>query len=114
MELGLNQKAFVEALKSGRYAQTHCRLRRYDCYCATGVAIAIEGSADWLYDDDDYYIIGNDGRAYAGTLPPEYIELYAFRAKGREVQELNDDGSTFLEIAAAIEAAPERFFTESR
>lgn len=113
--LGLNQQALVDALKSGRFMQGYYRLRTDKCFCVLGVAAHITG-ADWeKYPIGDTWVLkDSDGNSRISSLPESYCNLYALKHFGQPLSSRNDSEMTFTQLAAEIEAAPEKFFTESR
>lgn len=109
--LNENAKKWVAALRSGRYRQTTGLLTRDGAYCCLGVACAIAEDAgldlpNW-HDD--------------GALPWEVRQWLGMKSQwgnflidgqllGTELTVLNDNGSTFAEIAEIIESEPEGLF----
>lgn len=107
-----NMRAWVAALRSGKYQQGRNTLRTVDGrFCCLGVACDISGLAQWT----DHEVRGflYDGRK--GVLPPRVAEwlgidtnpeLLPTHESGQTVpaSNLNDGfGYTFDEIADAIE-----------
>lgn len=119
-ELGPNQTAWLEALESGKYKQGIAGLRsEQDEYCCLGVGCEVAGIQGkqrpflkyWIYDEQ------------AAVAPRALIDYLGLRscvgsALASEVlnslTELNDDGKTFLEIAATIRADPSIYFKGPR
>lgn len=116
MELGQNQKLWIEALRSGKYKQTKTVLclktsHGDNAYCCLGVANEIFNLNAQI--DETLY----------GTRYQEVLGLFDSDGviKGDEDEleclsllEMNDsDGKTFVEIADFIEKNPELVFTHS-
>ena len=94
---------WLEALRSGAYNQTTSRLKRRDeqgamYYCCLGVLCDIVDPEGW---DDDLHHHGwcrmpsNKIREISG------LSEYVFEVE--ELSEMNDKGSSFLDIADVIE-----------
>lgn len=122
--------AWLEALRSGKYQQTHARLKKPDGYCCLGVLCDISGVGSWVPRDTCFeYEVGAHGGATA-DLPhevctfagldrlvpvvriPEYHALMKviperyreFASKGGvDLASLNDAGVSFADIADIIE-----------
>lgn len=114
----------VAALRSGKYTQTHARLKRTDGFCCLGVACDISGLGEWKnFRHGSYEYVTKDDHAKSDTsLPLAVQEYFGFTSsggyfgevnieqpKGRTGHDLfsliamNDDGMTFSEIADFIE-----------
>ena len=119
MELGINQKRWVAALRSGEYKQCRNTLCKIDkdgnrSYCCLGVANVLFNlnSAD-LHNlnntaHKEVFGLGNSigGTRYFGSI--KYKDnVYNCLAQA------NDSGLSFDDIANIIEANPELFFTHS-
>lgn len=116
-------KRLVTALRSGDYKQGHGRLRGGDgeSFCCLGVACDLiqgELGVTWSSSDRDglrYTFLGR-----VSKLPEKVRKLYGFtsyfgdyRKKDGELcslSDLNDNGSSFEEIANFIESEPEGLF----
>lgn len=124
-ELGPNQKRWIAALRSGRYAQGKRVLRktddRVDAHCCLGVGcriFRIRGSIIgpvWGYGKSEQDAIA----------PNELVEKLALHnakgwIKGRRLcwastlAGANDEGATFKEIADFCEKYPHSVFSEPR
>lgn len=103
-------KAWIEALRSGKYRQGHSRLRWQDRFCCLGVRCDLQDNTKW---DSDYRWDGN-----GGVLPDKIHKLdefahtdkniaLPFRSKNQQSRErlsnLNDAGFTFDQLADLIE-----------
>ena len=112
-------RAWIADLRSGEFRQTKGHLRRGDNgYCCMGVlanrvnpnAWELMGSADksgrWKFDDKSLYAIPayllKDVSMFGGIFDL-YIHPYAKITWEAYLVELNDNGSTFGEIADVIE-----------
>lgn len=100
------QRRWIEALKSGEYKQGKDQLCTGDAYCCLGVATH-------LHNPDHLMLEGDEGH-----LPNDITGLHLFGAAGRIIEgshnfltNLNDDGVTFLEIAAIMEKTPWKVFS---
>jgi hypothetical protein len=94
---------WVEALRSGRYAQGTGALRKQEAFCCLGVLCDVTDRANWEAHPSGIYqqiVHGGD------SLLPEHVAL----ASGvpHEAQwalaNMNDMGRSFAEIADYIEA----------
>jgi hypothetical protein len=108
--------ALVEALESGEYEQAQNSLRDGGKFCCLGVACDIaakDGIGEWelLSASGNYRF--SDGTDYSSAfMPSGVVEYYDVGGSFRDIIELapgsdsamsmNDNGSTFTEIAAAI------------
>jgi len=111
-KLGKLQKAWIKALKSGKYEQTTGCLKDEEGYCCLGVCEMLEGKLT-----KKGYI---NGTTNTGRLSISTLKKYGFRDREGKIGEnewltsLNDDkGWTFKEIAEFIEKNPEAVFTKS-
>lgn len=119
MELGQNQKLWIEALRSGSYLQ--CKDELYhdgdNSYCCLGVANTM------------FNLNAQDNETLDGT---NYKEVLGLRDACGEIHyddyddedeqdvseclsliEMNDCGKSFIDIADFIEANPQLVFTHS-
>lgn len=111
MELGPNQKRWIEMLRSGEYEQISEQLTDGRGYCCLGVAcLAVEvtpgNEATLIYYPSvvqSLGLIGNSG-CPADVCDEDYEALV----------DLNDNGMTFSEIADLLEAKPQMYFRESK
>lgn len=119
-------KAWVEALRSGEFAQERQMLRSNNGYCCLGVLCELHrkatGLGHWENTGGDWHYIthdtdGKDVHAESVELPIEVrdwagVISYSgeFWDKGwgraRNLARINDDGSSFAEIADIIESDP--------
>lgn len=108
------KKRWVEALRSGRYCQTKNWLRDSAGYCCLGVLTDLfleEKGDDWtkptapgslmLYED--FTDLTTEVQEWAGLSSHLPAVIVAEGVTARELALWNDEGGTFLEIAAAIE-----------
>ena len=104
------KKKWVAALRSGEYKQAKKQLRYDGSFCCLGVLCEISGLTAW----------GNDSYMDCMSMPPD--QVYEFAGVPRDsvgclkfpkvvidnelkaLDEHNDDGKTFAQIADAIEA----------
>lgn len=118
MELGPNQKRWINELKSGNYNQCFGRLFRwtedlYPSFCCLGVAKVVLNltEADPYDLTNSYRNLGL--RDADGTLHCSYISKSG--SIFRSLTALNDtSGMSFKEIAEYIEANPKNVFAESK
>lgn len=111
-----NAKKWVEALRSGKYEQGKMALRHENRFCCLGVACEVfieNGGAIKIAIDPD------GDATYAGLacrLPKEVSDWIGIKSPlGRfeekaSLSSLNDNGSTFFEIADIIESEPKGLF----
>ena len=121
-------KAWVTALRSGEYPQALGRLRSDDAYCCLGVACELfrqmYGEGEWEDDTDigaSHFSIGI--AIEEGILPDRVRDAlgladseggYYDNGDGiSSLIKLNDDGTTFAEIAGIIESEPRWLFVEA-
>ncbi len=101
MKNELKQK-WLEALRSGKYAQGVGFLRSGDNFCCLGVLCDISGK-QWIGDEDGQYstadapeewsLLNHDTQAEFGLAEDQMFAL----------TQMNDRGKTFTEIADHIE-----------
>ncbi len=99
---------WLEALRSGKYAQVKKTLRRGDGFCCLGVLCDISGKADW-----EKVKRSKDKKSYLGQKGelPEEVRKWAglddsnpyIYGVSSSLTNLNDKGKTFEEIADIIE-----------
>lgn len=108
---------WVAALRSGEYKQGKCALRRGDRYCCLGVLCDLQDNKGWSPP-----LAGRERFAFGASvgLPPSFVKEWAGFVAGEygiplipkveiggvtlDVDEHNDNGRTFAEIADAIES----------
>lgn len=104
------KEKWLSALRSGDYQQTQLKLHTDDGFCCLGVLCDLYGkehNVEWnLVEDEDHnYYMFQDKKA---CLPPSVVEWAGVESRNPVIcetplAELNDDGSTFNEIADLIE-----------
>lgn len=99
------KKAWVEALRSGKYEQGEDYLKKDNCYCCLGVLCEINHKLD-----EDGYIIGGSNKYLNDELEKEFNIGHDGYFKGFEIDgiscltEMNDSRKyTFEQIAEVIE-----------
>jgi hypothetical protein len=105
------QKAWLEALSSGKFQQTKGSLKHHNTnsFCCLGVACEISNMGVF-HASGYYYLIGSDG-IHGRSLLPEKIEKRLGLLNYKYLAGLNDtQGKTFDEIADYIESNPSEFF----
>lgn len=134
MELGPNQKAWIQALRSGKYKQAKKRLKTENGFCCLGVACDLTGE-DWEVDYQDDRFSDEKLFSFKGArsvLPPsvkDWLDLASdagviqlsinipfipvIEVGSRSLAQMNDDGASFEEIAAILEGMPQYFFNSS-
>ena len=97
---------WLKALRSGNYKQGRGQLRYDENYCCLGVACDISKIGGWrqIYDDDNYYeysyILNKEKHSNSIFLPDTLaIKLNLDGPLGEKLMNLNDGGSSFVEIA---------------
>lgn len=109
-KLGPKQKAWVKALRSGKFKQTEGVLKDKNGYCCLGVLCELEEKLT-----KNGYIKGTDNSI---ELPNIILKKYGFNSKIGSIKNSyslaarNDDGISFKEIANFIEQNPEKVFTK--
>ena len=109
------KKDWVAALRDGSYEQGKGQLRNSENkFCCLGVLCDLAEQAGVVtaeYDKDDgYYYGGNNGylpevvREWAGLDRDDPEVQYEDEYDHRSLSALNDEGSTFFEIADLVEA----------
>ena len=97
-------RQWVEALRSGKYAQGHRVLRDGDAYCCLGVAVEVCG-VKWKKRLGRWGVPGEDSMMFEFDLPAALSErLGMTREEQSRLVTLNDTGSSFSEIADTIES----------
>ena len=118
MELGTNQKIWVEALKSGKYSQCSGMLVQHNSdgerYCCLGVADKLFELNPKSFEN----LFGSNFKEVLGLRGDngEFAFLFTIEQNGREYKsltEMNDDGISFEDIADFIESTPDLIFTHS-
>lgn len=114
------KQAWVEALESGEYEQGFGWLRQTvngkTCHCALGVLgdLAVKaGLAEWLEGvPGTAFLRAGDSEEFCSLpdgLPDDWLPLEGDDAKvgeGVYVSGLNDNGTSFAQIAALLRATP--------
>jgi hypothetical protein len=123
-ELTENQRAWVQALRSGEYKQTKGVLAKLDeetreplGFCCLGVAcdLAVKAGLSITVNEDGF-VRRFDGSI--GSLPPSVQQWLGVTDQspywnpddGGSLAEQNDDGATFAEIADFIEQHADSLF----
>lgn len=117
------QRRFIKALRSGEYRQTTSRLVRFgrrgegDQFCAMGVACDVIG----LECDEKGNYHFNGEHCMAEMPDGSYHKLHLVSPGGasksglsRSIISMNDNGSSFEQIADTLEEYPYRYFTNFR
>jgi hypothetical protein len=99
---------WLEALRSGRYAQTQALLRDTKGYCCLGVLCDIVDPDEWAQVEDCVEDPPVDCFLHHGskTMPDDFV-LCGVDLRGVDADtlaNLNDNGKSFAEIADFIEA----------
>jgi hypothetical protein len=89
---------WVEALRSGKYAQGRNRLRRGDTFCCLGVLCDLVGGGGW--ERDEFVIESERGISF---LPRSMRRVLDDTDAEETLVAMNDDGTPFPEIADYIE-----------
>jgi len=106
MKVEMNEewrKPWVEALRSGKYAQAGGALRsgEGEGFCCLGVLADICELGKW--DFKNYYVV--DGCRNDEILPTALAEIMGLGGETqRDLAKLNDDGESFEHIADIIES----------
>ena len=117
MELGPNQTLWLQALRSGLYAQGKHHLNNPDGFCCLGVACEIfKDTLDLVVQilPTQTFYQGSSGTAPVRVI--NHLGLYSDvggadpATGGHDLAHLNDDGVSFHEIAARIAANPSMYF----
>lgn len=111
-----NAKKWVAALRSGKYQQVKGALRRSEGYCCLGVACDVyrkeTRKGRWLKGNHGNFIFMRTSQVLPLAIQ-EWLGLtdeLGYVDEDRALTELNDNGSTFAEIADLIESEPEGLF----
>lgn len=108
-----NRRKWVEALRSGKYAQTRDNLRDDRGFCCLGVLADVAG-CEWTPLNGYYIADGVDANA-----PPKAMEFVGLARQGGAITrddalwQMNDNGCSFSVIASVIEREPEGLFLPS-
>lgn len=114
--LGPNQEKWLKALESGDFKQMQQCLMAGNSYCCLGVGCVVMGLVPQC-DGGDWSFAGEREAA-----PDEFVEFVGLHnkygySKGKVFSglvSLNDNGTTFPEIAAIIRRDPSVYFREPR
>ena len=115
-----NRRKWVEALRSGDYQQGRRSLRpTNDTYCCLGVACDVLSNENqgWEANQGEFWFYRSDGSLVARELPSEVRDMLGLQTAvgnmtkldwrlGKSLASMNDEGSTFEEIADIIESEP--------
>lgn len=116
-------KAWVAALRSGKYKQAQGVLHNYHGYCCLGVACELyrqdTGNGSWhsareyIFVDDDDYENAVLTRRVADWLGLNVeIDSVVHLPSGDSLAHMNDNGYTFEQIADAIVAHEAELFVD--
>ena len=102
------QSMWIEALRSGKYKQGRRRLFGDNTYCCLGVACEVLGIpkkqdsvGTWVFGEGMYGVISSDVAKQLGL----HNEFGAARVGPKPgLMTMNDDGTSFEEIADALES----------
>lgn len=116
--LGPNQVKWLEALESGDYQQERGTLRSGNGYCCLGVAAELFKTEDVVVEchgtKRKYHIYDGES-ACAPKYAQDALKLFDNVGQptvGTWLTELNDNGSTFEQIAALVRLHPHHYFKE--
>ena len=123
-KLNKNAKKWVEALKSGKYTQArgllHNRSREFCCLGVACDLYAREKGLSWFEDCELYFV----GLTESGGILPNTVRDWLGLNSGdggfngetglNFLSVMNDNGSTFDEIAKLIESKPKNLFTKGK
>lgn len=108
--LEVRQK-WMDALKSGKYAQGKDALRDGDTFCCLGVLCDLYAKEhpETAWDDEDMFVYAEDAEgARVSDIAPFVVANWAgvTYAQMGTLAEANDGGDTFETIAASIADMP--------
>ncbi len=109
-----NQEAWLAALESDEFKQTQGKLQHADGFCCLGVACVMAERAGIFVYEKYGIIYGtslNDQETVKGWLGLRTGSGHA--GPGVCLVNMNDEGKTFKEIAAAIRADPDHYFVKA-
>lgn len=115
-----NAKAWVAALRSGKYQQGRDYLCKDNRYCCLGVACEVLGIGKIIDGMGVATYLGDEPNDKdSGWLPRNAKEALGLRTYNGTLGDgatsltlLNDNGATFNEIADIIESEPEGLFVK--
>lgn len=118
-KLGPNQRKWLKALESGKFAQGTGDLRKGDAYCCLGVAAELFKTPATNVHVTSFGKYEYDGRfSVAPTFVIGALGLFTgvgdMRGGGCKLAVMNDDGRTFAEIAEHIRKNPANYFAEPK
>lgn len=94
------RRKWIRALRSGKYQQAREQLREDGAFCCLGVACDISKQGKWLANDA--YLVGDNART--GFMPRPIKNMVGLtELEETSLSNLNDSGSTFIEIADTLE-----------
>lgn len=109
VEAQQRNRAWIEALRSGKYQQANGRLRSSTGYCCLGVACDLYDSSRWLPDGTVFTYGDGIKVAEVAGLPKDVMAAYCIPDPLGGLDSMttlawfNDQGKTFNEIADVIE-----------
>lgn len=107
MDINITElKAWIAALRSGKYPQSFCHLQSDKGYCIFGVGCRVLIPEDRLRLNDHGHLIGSNP-SHQPHAPRWLTEINDHYAKhfGPSLINLNDNGVPFVEIADRLERA---------
>lgn len=96
------KKKFVKWLRANKDKQIKCRMRDKKGFCATGGLCDVFDNKVWIYNEEEklYYYDG-----WSSLPPPEILKAAEItEAQILHLQDMNDQGKTFDEIADYVES----------
>jgi hypothetical protein len=117
-KLGPIQRAWVRALRSGKYKQGEGKLSKSDRHCCLGVLcqLAVKAKVPLKMEEGDFYFYYDSQEDY---LPAKVRRWAATKStqggnvNGQSLADLNDNGYSFKKIADIIEKNAAKIFTRS-
>ena len=114
------QKAWIAALRSGKYQQGKSRLQYYKTFCCLGVACLV-------YEQETGNTLERSSLPYGDELYGENLNRYrvvkqwlnlrssigkALNGDNKSLIQLNDTDNSFTDIANILEKQPELYFIQ--
>lgn len=116
-ELGLKQKHWLAALRSGKYLQGKCWLRQNSCFCCLGVFCDISGfdydyheTQDEDSEDSEDTVVRYSYLGQEADLNEIMMDSIQMWNQNLLINHNDNDGLTFDQIADKVEANPHHYF----
>ena len=104
------KRKWVEALRSGKYAQTKSDLRNHNGYCCLGVLCDLVQPEEWSEPEQNFSFMHRFASSFPDADVLDIVGMHqddGVRTDGQHpfwtLASMNDEGKSFAEIADYIE-----------